>query len=77
METIDPTGVKKITISDHHGHVINEKVYSPFNELLSEVDMLYDIFGNLIHKEYRLPKEIITTFMITMNAKDLHAKLMV
>ncbi len=61
VETIDSTGVKKVTVSDYHGHVISEKIYSPFGELLSDVDMIYDVFGNLVKKEYRLPKETITT----------------
>lgn len=61
QETIDPLGVRKITLSDYEGRTINEKTYSPYAELLLEEDFFYDVFGNLVRKEHLLPNETITT----------------
>jgi RHS repeat-associated protein len=61
VEIIDPVGVKKETISDYQGRMVNEKIYSPFGELLSEIDMIYDLFGNVIRKDHRMPTKTITT----------------
>jgi RHS repeat-associated protein len=61
VEKIDPTGVKTVSISDHHGNPVSEWIYSPFGDLISREERFYDISGNLSRTEYILPQEIIRT----------------
>ncbi len=61
VEKVDPAGVKTVSISDHHGNLISEQIYSPFGELISYEERFYDISGNLTRKEYILPQETIRT----------------
>ena len=61
VEKIDPTGVKTLSISDHHGNLVCELIYSPFGHLISQEERFYDINGNLSRTEHVLPEEKIKT----------------
>lgn len=61
LEVIDPAGVKTVTVSDGRGSEIKTKIYSAEGKLLSHVEKFYDIRGNLVRKEHRLPTETVVT----------------